>query len=238
MPTPAQFKATGICRNIVVEAPEEGLEMGMRNLFAVLLAAGLLSAGQAGAASLLSDTSICDKVQKQYREGNNTIDMYNGAPDLDPQLGLLRHVYINTLMTRQLIALSVIQWYNCNLPASPLPPFPILDVDTFLEAAAAVAGAEEIAVLSEGRLKRNRVRILSRLRDVAAINALPAACAGSAAFAASDIQELFDALYQIGATRPTCIISRPSTKTPSMPSSRHRAFRSDRPDSIPSATAT
>ncbi len=172
--------------------------MGMRSLIAGLLTVGLLTAGQAGAATLQSDTSICDTVQKLYREGNNTIERYNDTPDLDPQLGLLRHLYINTLMTRQLIALSVIEWYNCDLPASPLPPLPILDVDTFLEAAVAAAGAEEIAVLSEGRLKRNRTRILNRLRDVAAINALPAACAGSAAFAATDIQELFDSLYQIG----------------------------------------
>ena len=172
--------------------------MIMRNLFAAVLAACLLGAGQAGAAVLQSDTSICDKVQKLYREGNREIDRYNGAPDLDTQLALLRHLYINTLMTRQLITLSVIEWYNCDLPASPLPPMPTLDIDAFLEAAAAATGAEELAVLSEGRLKRNRTRILSRLRDVAAINALPAACAGSAAFAATDIQDLFDSLYQIG----------------------------------------
>lgn len=172
--------------------------MNMRFAIAALLAAGLLAAGQAGAAVLQSDTSICDTAQKQYREGNNAIDRYDGAPDLDPQLALLRHLYINTIMTRQLIALSVIQWYNCDLPASPLPPLPTLDIDTFLETAQAAAGAEEMAVLSEGKLKRNRTRILVRLRDVAAINALPAACAGSSAFAATDIQELFDSLYQIG----------------------------------------
>ena len=82
--------------------------MIMRNLAAVILAACLLGAGQAGAAVLQSDTSVCDKVQKMYRDGNREIDRYNGAPDLDTQLALLRHLFINTLMTRQLIALSVV----------------------------------------------------------------------------------------------------------------------------------
>ncbi|MBT5414984.1 MAG: hypothetical protein HOH66_05380 [Rhodospirillaceae bacterium] len=144
------------------------------------------------------DTEICEKLLRGYIDGNALVTEYGVTAELDPQIALLRQIYVNTLMVRQGIVLDYLRWYGCKLPDDPLPPVPELNLQQFVEMANASIPGEDVAVVNDRRLKVNRVRILDLLRDAAAINALPAACAGSASFAAHDIQQLFDRLYEVG----------------------------------------
>lgn len=145
-----------------------------------------------------NDSEVCGQLVREYSEGNARVSEYGITAELDPQIALLRQVYVNTLMVRQGIVLDYLRWYGCRLPDNPLPPVPELNIEQFVEMASASAPGEDVTVANDRRLKINRVRILALLRDAAAINALPAACAGSASFAAADIQELFDRLYEVG----------------------------------------
>lgn len=164
-------------------------------LFAAIVC-GTALAPEARAAR--NDSEICGQLVREYSEGNARVSEYGVTAELDPQIALLRQVYVNTLMVRQGIVLDYLRWYGCKLPDNPLPPVPELNIKQFVEMASASAPGEDVTVANDRRLKINRVRILALLRDAAAINALPAACAGSASFAASDIQELFDRLYEVG----------------------------------------
>ncbi|MDA0701625.1 MAG: hypothetical protein O3A96_00055 [Proteobacteria bacterium] len=151
-----------------------------------------------GAQAARNDSEVCGQLVREYSEGNSRVSEYGVTAELDPQIALLRQIYVNTLMVRQGIVLDYLRWYGCKLPDNPLPPVPELNIKQFVEMASASAPGEDVTVANDRRLKINRVRILDLLRDAAAINALPAACAGSASFAASDIQELFDRLYEVG----------------------------------------
>jgi hypothetical protein len=145
-----------------------------------------------------NDAEVCDRLVRDYSDGNARVSEYGVTAELDPQIALLRQVYVNTLMVRQGIVLDYLRWYGCKLPENPLPPVPELNIKQIVEMASASAPGEDVSVANDRRLKVNRVRILDLLRDAAAINALPAACAGSASFAAHDIQQLFDRLYEVG----------------------------------------
>lgn len=172
--------------------------MAVRILSALCAAAfcGVLLAPQVNAAR--SDAEVCDKLVRQYAQGNALISEYGVTAELDPQIALLRQIYVNTLMVRQGAVLDYIRWYGCKLPDNTLPPVPELNLKQFVDMANASTPGEDVAVVNDRRLKINRVRILDRLREAAAINALPAACSGSASFAAHDVQQLYDRLYEVG----------------------------------------
>ena len=79
-----------------------------------------------------------------------------------------------------------------------MPSLPEVNIEQLVAQSESQPGEDPLVALSENALKRNRRRILELLREVAMINALPAACAGSASFASQDVREVFDFLYEAG----------------------------------------
>lgn len=171
--------------------------------FAVLagaLGSVLLSGAQHSFAARGGDgAQVCDAAVAQYRQGMTLIEQNGGVLDADVAAAQLRQTYLNNLLTHQLIALQIMQWYSCDIPKQPIAKVPELNVQALVQGqVAAQQNQKQAATLSETRLKSNRGRVIDMLREIATINAVPAACAGSASFAASDIRNLYDFLYQVG----------------------------------------
>jgi hypothetical protein len=158
-----------------------------------------------------NDSEVGGQLVREYSEGNAWVSEYGVTAELDTQMALLRQVYVNTLMVRQGIVLDYLRWYGCKLPDNPLPPVPELNIKQFVDMASASAPGEDVTVANDRRLKINRVRILALLRDAVAINALPAACAGRASFAASDSRSFSTGSMRSATAPRTSITSRPNT---------------------------
>jgi hypothetical protein len=142
---------------------------------------------------------VCESTQAQYRQGMALIEQNSGVVDADVAAAQLRQTYLNNLLVHQLIALQIMQWYSCDIPKQPLARVPELNVQALVQGqVTAQQNQKQTATLSETRLKSNRGRVIDMLREIATINAVPAACAGSASFAASDIRNLYDFMYQVG----------------------------------------
>lgn len=156
------------------------------------------AASDAEAARRDEGAQICEGALAQYRQGMAIVEQNSGVVDADMALAQLRQAYLNNALLHQLIALQLLQWYNCDLPKQAMAKLPELNFQALQGQAAGQQNQKQSSALSEGRLKSNRGRVIDMLRDVAAINAVPAACAGSASFAASDIRSLYDYLYQVG----------------------------------------
>lgn len=164
-------------------------------LAAILLA----SAPDANAARSGDGAQICENALAQYRQGIATVEQNSGVIDADMALAQLRQAYLNNALLHQLIALQILQWYNCELPKQAMAKLPELNFQALQgQAAAGQQNQKQGAAISETRLKTNRGRVVDMLREVATVTAVPAACAGSASFAASDIRNLYDFLYQVG----------------------------------------
>lgn len=158
----------------------------------------LAAAPDAKAARSGDGAQICESALSQYRQGIATVEQNSGVIDADMALAQLRQAYLNNALLHQLIALQILQWYNCDLPKQALAKLPELNFQALQGQGAAQQSQKQASTISEGRLKTNRGRVVDMLREVATVTAVPAACAGSASFAASDIRNLYDFLYQVG----------------------------------------
>lgn len=142
---------------------------------------------------------VCENALAQYRQGIAVVEQNSGEVDADMALAQLRQAYLNNALLHQLIALQILQWYNCELPKQTIAKLPELNFQALQgQATAGQQNQKQGAAISESRLKTNRGRVVDMLREVATVTAVPAACAGSASFAASDIRSLYDFLYQVG----------------------------------------
>jgi len=166
-------------------------------LFALALSV-VVGAADAQAARSGDGAQICENAMNQYRQGITVIEQNSGVVDADLPMAQLRQTYLNNALLHQLIALQILQWYNCELPKPAMAKLPELNFQALAGQGAAQQNQKQASALSEGRLKNNRGRVVDLLREVATITAVPAACAGSASFAASDIRNLYDFLYQVG----------------------------------------
>lgn len=163
------------------------------------LAFMLLGAASPALAARSGDgAQICEGAMAQYRQGITVIEQNSGVVDADMAMAQLRQSYLNNALLHQLIALQILQWYNCDLPKPAMVKLPELNFQALAGQGVAQQNQKQATAMSEGRLKNNRGRVVELLREVATITAVPAACAGSASFAASDIRSLYDFLYQVG----------------------------------------
>lgn len=163
-----------------------------------LVASVVVGAADVQAARSGDGAQICENALNQYRQGITVVEQNSGVVDADMALAQLRQAYLNNALLHQLIALQILQWYNCDLPKQPIAKLPELNFQALQGQGAAQQNQKQAATISEGRLKTNRGRVVEMLREVATVTAVPAACAGSASFAASDIRSLYDFLYQVG----------------------------------------
>ena len=166
-------------------------------LFALVLSVAF-GAADAQAARSGDGAQICENAMNQYRQGIAVIEQNSGVVDADMPMAQLRQSYLNNALLHQLIALQILQWYNCDLPKPAMVKLPELNFQALQGQGVAQQNQKQAGAISEGRLKNNRGRVVDLLREVATITAVPAACAGSASFAASDIRNLYDYLYQVG----------------------------------------
>lgn len=163
-----------------------------------LIVAVLSAAPAAHAARSGDGAQVCENALAQYRQGIAAVEQNSGVIDADMALAQLRQAYLNNALLHQLIALQILQWYNCELPKQALARLPELNFQALQGQAAGQQNQKQTSAISETRLKTNRGRVVDMLREVATVTAVPAACAGSASFAASDIRSLYDFLYQVG----------------------------------------
>lgn len=166
--------------------------------FCALVLAVLSVAPDARAARRDEGAQVCENALAQYRQGIAVVEQNSGVIDADMALAQLRQAYLNNALLHQLIALQILQWYNCDLPKQALAKLPELNFQALQGQATGQQTQKQGTAISETRLKTNRGRVVDMLREVATVTAVPAACAGSASFAASDIRSLYDFLYQVG----------------------------------------
>lgn len=162
-------------------------------VFAVLSAMPDAHAARGG-----DGAQVCENALAQYRQGIAVVEQNSGVIDADMTLAQLRQAYLNNALLHQLIALQILQWYNCELPKQAIAKLPELNFQALQGQASGQQTQKQGSAISETRLKTNRGRVVDMLREVATVTAVPAACAGSASFAASDIRSLYDFLYQVG----------------------------------------
>ncbi|MFN0044753.1 MAG: hypothetical protein ACKVSF_16260 [Alphaproteobacteria bacterium] len=141
---------------------------------------------------------VCDTALAHYRQSTQLIEQNVGITDAEVQIATLRQSYVTNLILSQLMAMNMLQWFNCELPKQVLAKVPELNMGAYATKETPGQAQATAAAQSEAKLRRNRSRILEALRDVGSINALPAGCAGSSSFAASDMRSLYDFLYQAG----------------------------------------
>ncbi len=158
----------------------------------------VLDAGTALAARRDEGAQVCEAAMAQYRQGMAVVEQNSGVVDADLAVAQLRQTYLNNALLHQLIAIQILQWYNCELPKQALAKLPELNFQALQGQSSGQQAQKQGAAIPETRLKTNRGRVVDMLREVATITAVPAACAGSASFAASDIRNLYDYLYQVG----------------------------------------
>jgi hypothetical protein len=172
----------------------------MRDLLTIALLALLIGAPVAtqAASGRGEGQQACDTALASYRQAGALIEQNAGVVDADTQVATLRQSYLTTLYMSQLMAMNVLQWYSCELPKPLLAKVPELNMNAYVVKEQPGQAQAAAAAQSEARLKRNRSRVLDTLREVGSINALPAACAGSSSFAASDMRSLYDFLYHAG----------------------------------------
>ncbi|MHB1218570.1 MAG: hypothetical protein ACYC1L_10285 [Alphaproteobacteria bacterium] len=166
--------------------------------FFTLVLAVLSAMPDARAARRDEGAQVCENALAQYRQGIAAVEQNSGVIDADMALAQLRQAYLNNALLHQLIALQILQWYNCDLPKQAIAKLPELNFQALQGQATGQQTQKQGSAISETRLKTNRGRVVDMLREVATVTAVPAACAGSASFAASDIRSLYDFLYQVG----------------------------------------
>lgn len=141
---------------------------------------------------------VCDTALAHYRQSTQLIEQNIGIVDAEVPIATLRQSYVTNLFLSQLMAMNMLQWYSCELPKQFLAKVPELNMGAYAVKESPGQTQAAAAAQSEAKLRRNRVRVLDTLRDMGSINALPAGCAGSSSFAASDMRSLYDFLYQTG----------------------------------------
>ena len=88
-----------------------------------------MAASDSSAARRDEDAQVCESAMAQYRQGIAIVEQNSGVVDADMAMAQLRQAYLNNALLHQLIALQVLQWYNCDLPkqalgdGSPASPF-------------------------------------------------------------------------------------------------------------------
>lgn len=140
----------------------------------------------------------CDTALAHYRQSTQLIEQNIGIVDAEVQIATLRQSYVTNLFLSQLMAMNLLQWYSCELPKQVLAKVPELNMGAYAVKESLGQAQAAAAAQSEAKLRRNRARVLDTLREIGSINALPAGCAGSSSFAASDMRGLYDFLYQAG----------------------------------------